>query len=96
MTVGNITSAGNPIATDVPVHVLTSSRPDARLELHVGDPAAPVPGLQDGHLRVVWAAYSGGPSRSAKYARYALGAGVLLVLLGFAIAMARRDAPAPR
>jgi len=32
-------------------------------------------------------------AKSAKYARYALGTGVLLVLLGFAVAMARRDAP---
>ena len=90
---GNISSAGKSIAADVPVHVLTSSRPDARLELHIGDPAASVAGLPVGHLRVVWADYSGGMAKSAKYARYALGTGVLLVLLGFAVAMARRDAP---
>jgi hypothetical protein len=90
---GSISSEGKSIAVNVPVHVLTSSRPDARLELHVGDPAAPVAGLQDGHLRVVWADYSGGPTSSAKYARYALGTVVLLVLLGFAISLARRDAP---
>jgi hypothetical protein len=90
---GNISSGGKSIAADVPVHVLTSSRPDARLELQVGDPEAPVAGLQDGHLRVVWADYSGGPTKAAKYARYAWGTGVLLVLLGFAAVMARRDAP---
>lgn len=90
---GNISSAGKSIATDVPVNVLTSSRPDARLELHVGDPAAAIADLPDGHLRVVWANYSGSTAKSAKYARYALGTGVLLVLLGFAIALARRDAP---
>lgn len=90
---GSISSGGKSIAEGVPVHVLTSSRPDARLELHVGDPAAPVAGLQDGHLRVVWADYSGGPTKAGKYARYAWGMGILLVLLGFAIAMARRDAP---
>ncbi len=89
---GSISVDGKAIAANVPVHVLTSSRPDARLELHVGDPAAPIAGLQNGHLRVVWADYSGGPTQSAKYARYALGTGVLLVLLGFAMSLARRDA----
>jgi hypothetical protein len=89
----NISSARKTIATDVPVHVLTSSRPNARLELHVGDPATPVAGLQGGQLRVVWADYSGESTKSAKYARYALGTGVLLVLLGCALTMARRDAP---
>jgi hypothetical protein len=90
---GNISSGGRSIATGVPVHVMTSSLPNARLELHVGDPEAPVPGLQDGHLRVVWADYSGGHTKSAAYARYALGTGVLLVLLGFAVTMTRRDVP---
>jgi hypothetical protein len=90
---GNISSGGRSIAAGVPVHVMTSSRPSARLELHVGDPEAPVPGLHDGHLRVVWADYSGGHTKSAAYARYAWGTGVLLVLLGFAVTMTRRDVP---
>ncbi len=92
---GDVSTGGEPVAMGVPVHVLTSSRPGARLELHVGDVAAPVAGLQEGHLRVVWADYSGGPVKSAAYARYALGTGALLVLLGFAVALARRDTPTP-
>lgn len=90
---GEVSAGGEPVAMGVPVHVMTSSRPGARLELHVGDVAAPVAGLQNGHLRVVWADYSGGHVKSVAYARYALGTGVLLVLLGFAVLLARRDVP---
>jgi hypothetical protein len=92
---GDVSAGGEPVAINVPVHVMTSSRRDARLELHVGDVAAPVAGLPDGHLRVVWADYSGGDVKSVAYARYALGTGTLLVLLGLAVAMARRDTPSP-
>jgi hypothetical protein len=92
---GDVSTGGEPVATGVPVHVLTSSRPGARLELHVGDGAAPLAGLQEGYLRVVWADYRGGPVKSVAYARYALGTGALLVLLGFAVALARRDTPTP-
>jgi hypothetical protein len=90
---GDVSAGGEPVALGVPVHVMTSSRPGARLELHVGDVAAPVAGLQEGHLRVVWADYKGGPVKSVAYARYAFGTGALLVLLGFAVALARRDTP---
>jgi hypothetical protein len=86
---GDVSTGGEPVAMGVPVHVLTSSLPGARLELHVGDVAAPVAG----HLRVVWADYSGGYVKSVAYARYALGTGALLVLLGFAVALARRETP---
>jgi hypothetical protein len=90
---GEVSAGGESVAVGVPVHVMTSSRPDARLELHVGDAASPVGGLQDGHLRVVWAEYSGGHVKWVAYARYALGSGALLVLLGFALALVRRDMP---
>ncbi|QXL83791.1 hypothetical protein [Comamonas sp. NLF-1-9] len=90
---GELSAQGSLIVTDVPVHVMTSSRSGARLELHVGDPEAPIAGLPGGHLRAVWADYSGGSVKSVKYARYAWGTGVLLVLLGFALAMARRAEP---
>ena len=88
---GDVNANDKPIAAGVPVHVMTSSRDGARLELVVGDPAFPVFGLQDGHLRVVWPDYTGGHSRSTTYARYAWGGGVLLALLGFAIAVTRRE-----
>lgn len=90
---GEVSADGEPIAAGVPVHVATSSRPGARLELHVGDAEAPTPGLPEGHLRVVWADYSGGHTRAVTNARYVWGTGVLLVLLGFALALVRRDTP---
>lgn len=89
---GDVVSGGRTLAADVPVHVLTSTRPDSRLELHVGDPDVPVAGLPSGHLRVVWAEYTGGPTFAAKQARYAWGGGVLIALLGFPIILARRAA----
>ncbi len=88
---GDVSANDKPIAAGVPVHVMTSSRDDARLELVVGDPAFPVVGLPNGHLRAVWPDYTGGHAQSATYARYAWGGGVLLVLLGFAIALTRRE-----
>jgi hypothetical protein len=51
-----------------------------RLELDVGDPATPVPGLPDGHLRVVWSDYTH-ELDSGKFARYCIGAFVLAALL---------------
>ena len=87
---GNITTKGELIATGVPVHVMTSSKEGAKLELHVGDPEFPLPGIPDGYLRVVWSGYDGGYDQASDYARYAWGSGVLLVLLGFALAAARR------
>ena len=61
------------------------------MELVVGDPAFPVVGLPNGHPRVVWPDYTGGHGKATTYARYAWGGGVLLVLLGFAIAVTRRE-----
>lgn len=90
---GNISADGELVAAGVPVHVMTSSEEGARLELHVGDPEFPLPGIPDGSLRVVWADYEGGYDQTSNYARYAWGAGVLIALLGFALAVARR---APR
>jgi hypothetical protein len=89
---GDVSANDKPIAAGVPVHVMTSSRDGARLELVVGDPAFPVVGLQNGHLRAVWPDYIGGLRMVAStYARYAWRGGVLLVLLGLAIAVTRRE-----
>src|SRR5690606_14281720 len=57
---GEISVNGKMIASGVPVHVMNSTKEGARLELHVGDPEIPVPGIKNGHLRVVWSDYEGG------------------------------------
>jgi hypothetical protein len=87
---GNVSANGELIAAGVPVHVMTTDREGARLELHVGDPEFPLPLVPDGYLRVVWPGYEGGYDKASDYARYAWGSGVLIVLLGFALAAARR------
>jgi hypothetical protein len=89
---GNISASGRVVAAGVPIHVMTTAREGARLELHVGDPNFPLPGIPDGRLRVVWPGYEGGHPGILSYARYAWGGGVLIVLLGFAIAAVRRQA----
>jgi len=97
---------GKPVRLGSPLQERTAFRDQARHEVELrtrklvsqpagGIPDAFVPADHAGTaiLRVVWADYSGGPTKAGKYARYAWGSGVLLVLLGFAIVMARRDAP---
>jgi hypothetical protein len=88
---GTVRSGEQVLAVGVPIHVLTSSRDGARLELHVGEPEFPVPGIPGGYLRVIWPEYHGGHDPALSYARYAWGGGVLIVLLGFAVAVARRE-----
>ena len=88
---GNVSAGGRVIAAGVPIHVMTTPRDGNRLELHAGDPNFPLPGIPDGRLRVVWPDYQGGHSPMLSYARYAWGGGVLMVLLGFAVAAVRRD-----
>ncbi|MEX2374463.1 MAG: hypothetical protein WD942_02610 [Dehalococcoidia bacterium] len=88
---GTISSDGALLASGVPVHVMTSSREGARLELHIGDGDFPVVGIPDGYLRVVWPEFQGGHDPAISYARYAWGGGVLIILLGFAVAAARRE-----
>jgi hypothetical protein len=83
---GEVSSGGRTLARGVPVHVMTGQgEDDDPLELQVGDPATLVPSLPDGHLRVVWPAYGGGPDRDAHAARYASGSTVLLLLLGLVL-----------
>ena len=84
--IGEVAVDGEPVAVNVPVHVMTGDGQfGGRLELDVGDPAALVPALPDGHLRVVWADYAGGADRDAEWTRYAVGAFVLVLLLLFAL-----------
>lgn len=84
--IGQVSVGGEPVAVNVPVHVMTGSGDEfgGRLELDVGDPSALVPGLPDGHLRVVWADYTGG-AQDAHVGRYIVGVVVLVLLLLLAV-----------
>jgi hypothetical protein len=88
---GKVSANGREIAAGVPIHVMTAARDGAHLELHVGDANFPLPEVPNGHLRVVWAGYQGGHAPHLSYARYTWGGSVLLVLLSFAVAAARRE-----
>jgi len=82
-----VSTAGRTIAHGVPIHLMTGHGDDEEpLELHVGEPATPVPSLPDGHLRVVWPAFSGGADDEVHWARYASGSTVLALLLILALA----------
>ena len=88
---GEVSVAGEVIAAGVPIHVMTAEEGlPGRLELDVGDPAFAIPGLPDGHLRVVWDEYSGGAGQGPKRARNTLGSAVLLGLLGLML-LANKD-----
>jgi hypothetical protein len=78
---GKVSVAGQVIADGVMVHIMTADNGlPGRLELDVGDPASPVPGLADGHIRAVWADYKGEVPDSLKTSRY-LGGGIVLLVL---------------
>jgi hypothetical protein len=84
---GSISANGQIVATGVPMQVTATSGKSRLLHLHVGDRGSPqLPATFD----VSWQDYDGGYSGSSKYARYLFGGGVLLVLLGFTFAAARR------
>jgi hypothetical protein len=80
---------GTLVATGVPVRAMTV--PTGGMELHVGDQATPLPGLPDGHLRVVWPARSSDHSEGAELARYVLGSGLLLALLALTLSAVRSE-----
>jgi hypothetical protein len=89
---GEVSVDGQPIATGVPVHVMTaeSGFPDgARLELDVGMEGADVPGLPAGHLRVLWPEYEA--EIEDPHPMQYLGGGVILILLlGALLSLVRR------
>ena len=90
---GDVTVDGEPLATGVPVHAMTAEEGlPGRLELDVGDPASEVPGLPDGHLRVVWGDYEGGAGQGPKRSRNALGSTVLIGMLGLGLLINRDEA----
>ncbi|HXG75602.1 MAG TPA: hypothetical protein VNJ53_03440 [Gaiellaceae bacterium] len=89
---GSVRGDGRELASGVPIHAMTS---DDGLDLVVGDPDIPVPGLPDGHLHARWPTYEGGADTDLHTAGYATGSIVLALLLVFALGVvARRDARA--
>ena len=78
---GSVRADRRTLATGVPIHLMTL---DEGLELDVGDPQTPVPGLPNGHLRVMWDAYRGGASQELHAAAYTIGGIELVVLLALA------------
>jgi hypothetical protein len=86
--IGELRVEGELVATGLPLHALTTG---AGVELHVGDPATPVPALPDGHLRVVWDERGGDSPVAPERARYLLGGVVLLALLALALTAARAE-----
>ena len=81
---GEIRLDGRPVAVNVPIHVMTGSGHElgGKLELDVGDPGTLIPGIPDGHLRVIWDSYEGGAD-TGHGGPYAVG---LVVLVGLLIA----------
>ncbi|MCA1833446.1 MAG: hypothetical protein ABR548_01635 [Actinomycetota bacterium] len=47
-----VTRDGTLVAAGAPMHAMTMD--DEKVELDVGDPSTPLPGLPDGHLRTIW------------------------------------------
>ena len=90
---GSISANGRILATGVPMQVVATGSESRRLHLHVGDHGSPqVPSS----FNLIWEDFDGGYSGSSKYARYLFGGGVLLVLMGFTFAAARRRQNARR
>ncbi len=81
---GELSRDGQQIATGVPIHAMTL--PDGTAELDVGDPQAPpIPGLEDGHLRIAFA-QAGVESHTGKPQRYLFGLLALIAALALAAA----------
>lgn len=92
--IADVRADGEVVASGVPVHAMTVD--GAGVELHVGDAASPVPGLPDGHLRVVWDGRSGDSPEGPERARHLLGGTVLLLLIGAALVALRSASGARR
>jgi hypothetical protein len=89
---GDVSLDGQPLATGVPVHVMTAESGfpgGARLELDVGMEGADIPGLPAGHLRVLWGAYEA-DIEDPHPMQYLGGGVILIVLLGLMILLVRR------
>ena len=94
---GDLSIDGERLATGVPVHAMTAEEGlPGRLELDVGDPSSDVPGLPDGHLRVVWEDYEGSAGQGPKRARNTLGSFVLIGLVALTVLLIRDEHAATR
>jgi hypothetical protein len=90
---GNVTVDGGVVATGVPVHVMTaeSGLPGgARLELDVGLIGQEIPGLAEGHLRVLWPDYEA-QIDDPHPVRYLIGGLILVVLVAAMLTLLRRE-----
>lgn len=72
---------GELLASDVPLHVMTDETPGGTLEMDVGEPGSPIPGLIEGHLRAVWPSSTVTMGGDDEMVRYAAGSAVTLLLL---------------
>ncbi len=91
---GEVSADGETLARGVPIHAMTM--PDGGVELDVGDPEAPIPGLPDGHLRAIWQDRTGNSPEGPERSHNALGTAVLIALLLLTIAAIRSREVAPR
>ena len=88
---GEVRANGEVVARGVPVHAMTMHH--GGVELDVGDPETPVPGLPDGHLRAVWSQRTGDSPEGHERSHNALGSVVLVALIALVIAAIRNEAP---
>lgn len=88
---GEVRRNGELLASNVSVHAFTL---DHGVELHVGDPEAPIAGLPTGVLTAAWPARVGTSPEGHQRAHNGLGAAVLAALLLMAIAANRTEAHA--
>ncbi|HEX2026295.1 MAG TPA: hypothetical protein VHH92_07860 [Actinomycetota bacterium] len=91
--IGEVAVDGRTVARAVPVHVMTAREGlanDATLELDVGMEGVPIPGLEAGHLRVLWADHEE-RVEDPQPGRYIGGLVILAVLLGGVLALVRAE-----
>ena len=86
---GELRADGETVAHGIPIHAMTMQ--DGGLELDVGDPEAPIVGVPDGHLRVVWEDRQGSSPEGHERSHNALGAVVLAALLALVIVAIRAE-----
>ncbi|MDQ3945795.1 MAG: hypothetical protein M3357_11715 [Actinomycetota bacterium] len=91
---GEVRADGEVVARGVPIHVMTMD--NGGVELDVGDPQSPVPGLPDGHIRAVWDDRHGDSPEGHERSHNALGSAVLAALIALAVAAIRSEQAAER
>ncbi|MFN2590403.1 MAG: hypothetical protein ABR518_06505 [Actinomycetota bacterium] len=90
---GDVTVDGQLVAAGAPVHIMTAEKglaQGSKLELDVAGDGLSLPGVPNGHVRMLWPAFQSDFSRGPAVARYIGGSLTLLVLLGLALALTRR------